>query len=226
MTPSDLNTDKVLQTALEENNLTLDVVPRQHILHYIELLQEWNQRINLTAHRKTEDLIYKDVIDNMLLATYLTQNDDPLQILDMGAGAGFTGILLNIIRPSLKTTFLESNRKKMNFIRHACREIKLEQMGFLNIRAEDNPDEQRERYDIVVSRATWPLLSYLEHAHYYVQNNGHIIYFAGPQTEILQEVSIEKNEGHRLTLDQSHNFHISPQSYQRSILIYKKVSFT
>lgn len=101
---------------------------------YLELLQRWNARINLTAVRDAEHVVSRHFGESLFLATRLfpasqtgeAAADHPAgKALDIGSGAGFPGVPLKIYRPQLRLVLVEANRKKATFLREVGRALAL-----------------------------------------------------------------------------------------------------
>lgn len=121
--------------------------------NYEHELLVWNEKFNLTAIREPEGIRTKHFLDS--LSAILEIKTPPNKLIDVGTGAGFPGIPLKIIFPSMQLTLLESVGKKADFCKHMVDALQLENTEVLNIRAEDlgqNP-RYREKYDWAVARA-------------------------------------------------------------------------
>lgn len=121
--------------------------------NYEHELLVWNEKFNLTAIREPEGIRTKHFLDS--LSAILEIKTPPNKLIDVGTGAGFPGIPLKIIFPSMQLTLLESVGKKADFCKHMVDTLQLENTEVLNIRAEDlgqNP-RYREKFDWAVARA-------------------------------------------------------------------------
>ncbi len=121
---------------------------------YEKELIEWNNRFNLTAIRDPESIRTKHFLDS-LSCILAWKASPPAHLIDVGTGAGFPGIPLKLLYPSLKLTLVESVSKKAAFCRHIVEVLRLEQVDVIHSRAEDlgqNPNH-RETYDWAVARA-------------------------------------------------------------------------
>ena len=117
-------------------------------------LLAWNQRFNLTAIRDPEGIRIKHFLDSF--SCVLAWKDrPPTRLIDVGTGAGFPGIPLKILYPSMQLTLVESVGKKAAFCRHAVEVLKLEGVEVITGRAEElgQMPAQRESYDWAVARA-------------------------------------------------------------------------
>lgn len=124
------------------------------LITYEKELIEWNQKFNLTAIRDTESIRTKHFLDSFscILAW---KASPPNHLIDIGTGAGFPGIPLKILYPSLKLTLVESVGKKAMFCQHIVRVLGLDHVNVVHARAEDlgQNEEHREKYDWAVARA-------------------------------------------------------------------------
>ena len=112
--------------------------------HY-ELLLHWNRVLNLTTIDSLEEAIERHYCESLFLAAHLRPR--PLQIADVGSGAGFPGIPVAVVRPDCTVTLIESHKRKAVFLREATR--KLPNVRVLSKRGEDI----EERFDCAISRA-------------------------------------------------------------------------
>jgi 16S rRNA (guanine527-N7)-methyltransferase len=121
---------------------------------YENMLLEWNQRVNLTAIREPADVRTKHFLDS--LTALLVMRDSPVEkLIDIGTGAGFPGLPLKIVCPSIQLTLVESVGKKARFCRQVAETLGLENVQVVQERAEalGQSSMHRERYDWAVARA-------------------------------------------------------------------------
>ena len=119
---------------------------------YMNLLLEWNEKINLTAITDPKEVILKHFIDSLTINKYLKQNST---LADVGTGAGFPGIPLKIVRPDLKITLVDSLNKRINFLNIVIDELELKNITAVHSRIEDfgKNKQYREKFDYVTARA-------------------------------------------------------------------------
>ncbi|MDP2995041.1 MAG: 16S rRNA (guanine(527)-N(7))-methyltransferase RsmG [Anaerolineales bacterium] len=117
-------------------------------------LLAWNEKFNLTAIRDAEGIRTKHFLDSFSCVLAWKENP-PRRLIDIGTGAGFPGIPLKILYPSMRLTLIESVGKKANFCRHMIETLKLEAVEVFTARAEDvgQMPAHREAYDWAVARA-------------------------------------------------------------------------
>ena len=124
------------------------------LITYEKELIEWNQKFNLTAIRDSDSIRTKHFLDSFS-CVLAWKASPPERLVDIGTGAGFPGIPLKILYPSLKLTLVESVGKKAMFCQHIVRVLRLEDVEVIQARAEDlgQKPEHREKYDWAVARA-------------------------------------------------------------------------
>lgn len=145
---------------------------------YMELLIEWNKKMNLTAITEPKEIIEKHFIDSLTILPYINKND---KVIDIGTGAGFPGIPVKIAESSLEITLLDSLNKRITFLGNVISELKLKNITAIHGRAEEYIKEKREKYDIAVSRAVAELPVLLEYLLPYVKIGGKCICMKGPK---------------------------------------------
>jgi 16S rRNA (guanine527-N7)-methyltransferase len=146
--------EKMSQDALRL--LGIRLTPRQIACfeRYEQELIEWNTRFNLTAIREAETIRSKHFLD-ALTCTLAWRDAPPSSLIDVGTGAGFPGIPLKILQPSLKLALVESVGKKAEFCRHVVSTLGMERVEVVQARAEEvgQDPKYRERFDWSVARA-------------------------------------------------------------------------
>ncbi|MDP4104998.1 MAG: 16S rRNA (guanine(527)-N(7))-methyltransferase RsmG [Bacillota bacterium] len=134
----------------------IDLTPEQldQFERYYQILVEWNEKMNLTAITDKDEVYLKHFYDSISAAFYFDFSK-PIQLCDVGAGAGFPSIPLKIVFPSIELTIVDSLNKRITFLNHLASQLKLDHVHFIHDRAETfgvNPDH-REKYDVVTARA-------------------------------------------------------------------------
>lgn len=121
------------------------------LLRYWELLAEKNQVMNLTAITDPDEAARLHFLDSAALLALADLRGK--SVVDVGTGAGFPGLPLKILEPSIRLTLLDAQRKRVDFLREVCGELGLEDVECIHGRAEAFAAERRESFDIAVSRA-------------------------------------------------------------------------
>ncbi len=154
--------EKLLRDAHQLFGLTLSGRQMAQLALFERELLEWNQKFNLTAIRDSDGIRAKHFLDSFS-CTLAWKEHPPRRLIDVGTGAGFPGLVLKLLYPTMKLTLVESVGKKANFCAHMLQVLELENVEVLTARAEDvgqNP-LHREKYDWAVARAVaaLPVLS-------------------------------------------------------------------
>ncbi|CAM3806983.1 16S rRNA (guanine(527)-N(7))-methyltransferase RsmG [Alkalicoccus chagannorensis] len=143
-----------LAEALKQHGILLGDEQQRRLRRYFEVLVDWNDRMNLTAITEKEDVYLKHFYDSFTAAFYY-DFDRPLQLVDVGAGAGFPSLPLKICFPELNVTIVDSLQKRITFLNALAEELDLTGVAFYHDRAEQFAQRQDHRgaYDLVISRA-------------------------------------------------------------------------
>lgn len=137
--------------ALEDKGITLSNQQIKQFELYYHSLIEWNEKMNLTAITKKEDVYLKHFYDSLTISFDYQMNNQSL--CDIGAGAGFPSIPLKIVYPELKITIVDSLTKRITFLKHLIQVLELNNVEAISARAEDYAKDHRESFDIVTARA-------------------------------------------------------------------------
>jgi 16S rRNA (guanine527-N7)-methyltransferase len=149
-----LKMEKLVQDALQLFNVHLTGRQVMSLITYERELLDWNQKFNLTAIRDVEAIRTKHFLDSFSCVLAWKANP-PHRLVDVGTGAGFPGLPLKILYPSMKLTLVESVGKKAMFCHHIVRVLGLEGVDVIQSRAESLAQKpaHRETYDYAVARA-------------------------------------------------------------------------
>ncbi len=120
-----------------------------------ELLVEWNEKINLTAITEKDEVYLKHFYDSIAPILQGLIENQPIRLLDIGAGAGFPSLPMKILFPELDVTIIDSLNKRINFLHLLAEELGLNGVHFYHGRAEDFAQDKafRAQFDIVTARA-------------------------------------------------------------------------
>ncbi len=148
--------EKLLHDGLTALGLSTEGIPS--LLRYGELLVEKNKVMNLTAITQPQDVATLHFLDSAALLTLADFSDK--DVADVGTGAGFPGLPLRIVEPSIRLTLLDAQNKRVEFLKEVCADLNLADVHCVHARAEEFAAANRERFDIVTSRAvaSLPLL--------------------------------------------------------------------
>ena len=128
---------------------------KEQFERYFELLIEWNEKINLTAITDKDEVYLKHFYDSIAPILQGLIENQPIRLLDIGAGAGFPSLPMKILFPELDVTIIDSLNKRINFLHLLAEELGLSGVHFYHGRAEDFAQDKafRAQFDIVTARA-------------------------------------------------------------------------
>jgi 16S rRNA (guanine527-N7)-methyltransferase len=170
-----------LDAGLEALQLSLPDDACLRLLAYIDLLNRWNRRYNLTAIRDPEQMLTRHLMDALSIAPYVQGQ----HILDVGSGAGLPGIPLAITFPGRSFVLLDSNNKKTRFMLQASAELSLANINVVHGRVEDyNPDIV---FDTIVARAFAPLDRLLELTGRLLTASGQLLVMTGSRPGVADQ---------------------------------------
>ena len=141
--------ETLLKKGLEE--LGLDCSGTPPLLRYGELLLETNKVMNLTAITEPKDVATLHFLDSAALLTLAELKGKT--VVDVGTGAGFPGMPMKILEPSIQLTLLDSLGKRITFLQEVCDNLGLTDVQCVHARAEEFAAEHRQSFDFAVSRA-------------------------------------------------------------------------
>ena len=161
---------------LKEFNISLSEHQINQFLKYFELLDEWNEFMNLTAITEYDEVMKKHFVDSLSLIK-IYDVSKPASVIDVGTGAGFPGLALKIAYPNFKVTLLDSLNKRIKFLDEVISQLGLTDIKTVHGRAEDfaKPGKLREKYDICVSRAVANMTSLSEYCLPFIKVGGEFI---------------------------------------------------
>jgi 16S rRNA (guanine527-N7)-methyltransferase len=204
----------LLETFLRQNKIenNLDDYINAFQLYMDELLR-WNKVINLTAIEKESDIIIKHFIDSLTPLKFIGGKDF---ILDIGSGAGFPGLPIKIVKPSVKIVMLDARLKKINFISNIIAILKMKGATALHQRAEakDFQKIMGKSFDVVISRASFSLRELAELSLPYMKDRGKLIAMKSKKEEDKSDIVGLKQIDELIT-------NLPDGSYRR-IMVFKK----
>lgn len=187
---------------------------------YKELLQEYNKRFNLTSITDDENIYLKHFYDSLCLMKVQEVNNST-SLLDIGTGAGFPGIVIAIIKENITVTLVESNQKKCSFLQIVKDKLNLKNIEIINSRAEDYVKLNRNKFDIVTSRAVSHLSVLTEIEIPALKIGGLFLPLKSNVEEELKETK-EKLKLLGADLKEVLNYKLPIENSNRTILIIKK----
>lgn len=163
-----------MEDKLLELKIRFSVEQLEQFFVYMNLLIEWNEKMNLTAITEPEEIVLKHFIDSV---TILNKLDNYAKIVDVGTGAGFPGIPLSIMNPTLKITLVDSLNKRLIFLQEVVNKLNLKNIEIVHARAEEfgQNKKYRESFDFATSRAVANLSTLSEYLIPLVKVKGKVI---------------------------------------------------
>jgi 16S rRNA (guanine527-N7)-methyltransferase len=134
---------------------------------YLKLLQGWRSRVNLVGRDDAETVQRRHFLESIALGAALREREilrPESLVVDVGAGAGFSGVAMKIAWPSIQLTLIEATAKKTAFLSELVRALGWDDVAVYTGRAEmlGHDAKLREHFDLVVARAVAPLPVLLE----------------------------------------------------------------
>lgn len=176
---------EILEKGVAELGIRLDEEQKSQFALYLQELKEWNKKINLTAIKDDRGIIVKHFLDSLscLKAEKIKRGSF---LVDLGSGAGFPGLPLKIVSPSLQVTLVESSKKKIQFLSWTIKKLGLMDVVVVCERAEEfgRKELARESCDLVVARAVAPLSILAEYALPLLKIGG---YFIAQKSKVSKE---------------------------------------
>lgn len=175
---------ELLREGAKQLDITLTETQIDQFMKYKELLQEWNQKMNLTAITEDREVITKHFLDCMTINKALNMNEK-YSVIDIGTGAGFPGLVIKIAFPHLKVTLVDSLKKRLVFLDTVIKELGLIDIECVHSRAEDLGKNKafRESFDICASRAVANLAVLSEYTLPFVKVGGYLIALKGQKLD-------------------------------------------
>ncbi|MEJ2620292.1 MAG: 16S rRNA (guanine(527)-N(7))-methyltransferase RsmG [Candidatus Thiodiazotropha sp.] len=162
--------------------LNLEGQKQQQLLDYLGLMYKWNKAFNLTAVRDPLEMVSRHLLDSLMLLPYL----QGANCLDMGTGPGLPGIPLAIMRPDMPFTLLDSNSKKIRFLRQVVMELALDHCQPVHSRVEAY--QPKQPFDLLTARAMTSLSRLLEVSRHLRSSESLLLAMKGrnPEQEIAE----------------------------------------
>lgn len=173
-----------LQQALSELKLPLSDEQQLQLLYYLQQLLFWNKAYNLTAIKDDQQALIKHIFDSLSIVPFLPAGD----LLDIGTGAGLPAVIVAICQPQRAVTALDSNQKKIRFIKQVASELGLKNMTPVASRIEAHEGT----YQVITSRAFASLVDFVTHSQSKLADNGIICAMKG--VEPVDEIQALQNE--------------------------------
>ena len=208
-------------------NIVISEEQANQFYKYMQLLLDWNNKINLTAITDEKEIIIKHFIDSISVNKYIENQG---KVMDIGTGAGFPGIPLKIIEPKTEFILVDSLNKRINFLEEVKEKLNLQKVTNIHSRVEDlaHNAKYREQANVVLSRAVANLSVLAEYMLPFVKKGGYCICMKGPN--INEEVKTAEKAINILggKIEKIENFILpyEEEKIERNVVIIKKVNTT
>lgn len=166
-----------LAKGLAQLGISIDPEP---LLHYLSLLEKWNQTYNLTAIRDLDTMLTHHILDSLAILPWVRGK----RVLDVGTGAGLPGMALAIANAEIDVVLMDSNGKKIRFLQEIQRQLKLPNVEVIQSRVENyHPSVD---FDTVTSRAFSELAQMIKWTRHLLIHDGIWLAMKGryPATEL------------------------------------------
>ena len=202
----------LLIEGLQRMDLKLSDQMIDQLMTYLNLVEKWNRVYNLTAIRERDEMIKLHFLDSLSILKHMLVKN----ILDVGSGAGFPGIVLAITKPELKVTVMDSVNKKTTFMQQVKSELSLTNLDVLNSRVEDY--QPTTLFEAVTSRAFSNLKNMMSLTQHTLQKEG--VWLAMKAKDVREELeAFEKNQYTLISLE------VPLINAERYLVILKKDNF-
>jgi 16S rRNA (guanine527-N7)-methyltransferase len=199
-----------------------DIQLAQFDIYQQEILK-WNAKTNLISEKSAQEIASRHFLDSLTALQFI--DNQGARIIDIGSGAGFPGIPLKIVYPDLQLYLLESNRKKVSFLKHIIRQLSLTETVVLHERAENlmKNKKWKDFFDIVISRAAFKLPEYLSLGAFFLVSQGKLIALKGP--DIDSEFSACVKSATASYFSELFQYDVSPplRGIRHKIIVGKKI---
>ncbi len=217
--------EKILKEELQQIKIEITDLQVQQFYKYMNLLIEWNNKMNLTAITEPKEIILKHFVDSIIACKYLKNESN---LIDIGTGAGFPGIPLKIMKSNIHITLLDSLNKRTIFLKEVVKELELKNIEVYHGRAEEFGQniKYREKFDVVTSRAVANLSTLVEYMLPFIKIQGLCICMKG--SEVKEEISNAKNAIKLLggKIEKIDEYYLGNNEMKRNNIIILKTSST
>lgn len=206
---------------LKKINITLTNNQLEQLEKYYEMLVEYNKVMNLTGITDHDQVFLKHFYDSLTLSKIidLTQEET---LCDIGTGAGFPGLVINICFPNLKVVLLDSLNKRTKFLSNVINELKLDNIEVVHTRAEEYALKNRNKFDVTTARAVAHLSTLLEYSIPMTKQNKYFIALKANVDEEIKEID-NALKCLNTKIEEKIEFNLPVENSNRTIIKFKKL---
>lgn len=211
--------NEVKKLNIKITNKELDLLEQ-----YYNFLIQYNEHTNITAITKKDDVYIKHFLDSLMVTKSIDLNHIN-NLIDIGSGAGFPGIVLKIFFPNIKIILLDSNNKKTTFLNEVIKKLNLKDIQVVNLRAEEYMKNHLNEFDICISRAVAYIDIITSLSLPFIKEDGSVILMKGNYQDEIKILNTYKKELHISNFDII-NYKILSDDNNRSLIIIRKNEVT
>ena len=213
----------LLQQGARALGVELDGTQLDRFALYQKELLRWNAKINLISKKTADEIVTRHFLDSLTAAPHIRPENT--RMVDIGAGAGFPGLPLKIALPSIQLCLLETNRKKVSFLKHIQRLLNLDGVFTLQDRTENivRREQWREKFDVAISRASLKLPELMPLGQYFLVPGGLLITLKSPDVSSEVETAFSKENSSNIFQLYQEDINSPLLGSPRKIIILQKV---
>lgn len=208
---------------LKNIKISIDDSSKTQFTEYIKLFKTYNLHTNLISKNDISLLFEKHIYDSLAFNLFVNKYGLPNKIMDIGTGGGFPSLPLALIYKNTKIVAIDSTQKKINFIKEVKEKMGLKNIEPLDSRIEELPNEYKNSFDVVTTRALGNLNLILEYAIPYLKIGGYFIAYKSirSEKELLNSQNTLKILNTELIDTIEYKLPLK-ENFDRKLLIFKK----
>ena len=212
---------------LEQLGIKLSKKTEQNFIKYIELFKKYNAHTNLISKNDEELLFEKHIFDSLAFNLFIKKYGIPKTVMDIGTGGGFPSLPLAILFPEIEIFAVDSTSKKINFILETKEKLNLKNINPVVSRIEELPENLKEAFDVITTRALGALPLILEYSIPYLKKGGYFVPYKSvdSEAEILKSQNALKTLKTKLIDTIEYKLPLK-ENFDRKLLIFKKLDKT
>lgn len=214
----------LLEHGLQTLGLSPLLAPRlTQLFAYCTELDKWNRKMNLVAQAPDEEVLENHFLDSLTLLPALADPCGPL--LDVGSGAGFPGLVLKIAQPELAVCLLEPRQKRVQFLRHVIRTLKL--TGIQVVEGRLHPGDaafvqSHGQFPLITSRAVTEIGPFLDLVAAVAPTHGRVLCMKGPKADEELAAWREQWPASPFVMERAFEFTLPRSGARRRVVVFSK----